>query len=133
MAKQLCAVCKLQKAFIKRPKTSEPICQECFFECFENEVHETIINNGLFKPGDKIAIGASGGKDSTVVVHVLNKLNKKHKYGVELYMLAVDEGIKGYRDFSLDSVTKSQQAESLPLLVVSYQKLYGWTMDSIVR
>ena len=31
----------------------------------------------MFKEGDKIAIGASGGKDSTVVVHVMNKLNKK--------------------------------------------------------
>ena len=41
-------------------------------------MHETIINNHLFKPGDKIAIGTSGGKDSTVVAHVLNKLNKKY-------------------------------------------------------
>ena len=64
-------------------------------------MHETIINNQLFKEGDKIAVGASGGKDSTVVVHVLNKLNKKYKYGVEFFMLAVDEGIKGYRDDSL--------------------------------
>jgi cytoplasmic tRNA 2-thiolation protein 1 len=45
-------------------------------------VHETIVNNKLFKEGDKIAIGSSGGKDSTVVVHVLNKLNKKYNYGV---------------------------------------------------
>ena len=49
-----------------------------FFNCFEDEVHQTIVNNELFKKGDKIAIGTSGGKDSTVVAHVLNKLNKKH-------------------------------------------------------
>jgi cytoplasmic tRNA 2-thiolation protein 1 len=36
----------------------------------------------LFKVGDKIAIGVSGGKDSTVLAHVLNKLNKKYGYGV---------------------------------------------------
>ena len=40
------------------------------------------MNNNLFKEGDKIAIGTSGGKDSTVVAHVLNKLNKQYKYGV---------------------------------------------------
>jgi hypothetical protein len=27
---------------------------------------------------------------------VLNKLNKKYNYGVEFFMLAIDEGIKGY-------------------------------------
>lgn len=31
----------------------------------------------------------------------MNKLNKKHNYGVQFYMLSVDEGIKGYRDDSL--------------------------------
>jgi len=36
----------------------------------------------LFKKGDKLAIGTSGGKDSTVLAHVLNKLNKRHNYGV---------------------------------------------------
>ena len=78
MAKFTCYVCKTSKAFIKRPKNLEPICQECFFICFESEVHQTIVDNQLFKSGDKIAIGVSGGKDPTVVAHVLNKLNKKH-------------------------------------------------------
>ena len=64
----------------------------------------------MFKEGDKIAIGASGGKDSTVVVHVMNKLNKKYKYGVEFLMLAVDEGIKGYRDDSLEAVKRNQKS-----------------------
>jgi cytoplasmic tRNA 2-thiolation protein 1 len=75
---------------IKRPKTGSPTCQSCFIDHFEREVHETIINSLLFKAGEKIAIGVSGGKDSTVIAHVLNKLNKKYQYGVELFMLAVD-------------------------------------------
>lgn len=63
----------------------------------------------MFKPGERIAIGTSGGKDSTVLAHVLNKLNKKYKYGVELFMLAIDEGIKGYRDDSLEAVKRNQK------------------------
>ena len=82
MPKLMCQTCKENKAFIKRPKNLDPICQACFFSSFEKEVHQTIINNDLFKPGDKIAIGTSGGKDSTVVAHVLNKLNKQFNYGV---------------------------------------------------
>lgn len=44
-------------------------------------------------------------------------------------MLAIDEGIKGYRDDSLEAVKRNQQEEGLPLLILSYQELYGWTMD----
>ena len=46
-------------------------------------------------------MGISGGKDSTVIGHVLNKLNKERNYGVHLFMLSIDEGIAGYRDDSL--------------------------------
>jgi hypothetical protein len=38
------------------------ICKSCFFEQLEEEVHQTIINNKLFTKGQKVAIGASGGK-----------------------------------------------------------------------
>lgn len=31
MAKFICEICKEKKAFIKRPKNHQPICQECFF------------------------------------------------------------------------------------------------------
>lgn len=90
------------------------------------------MQNNLFKEGDRIAIGTSGGKDSTVVAHVLNKLNKKHKYGVDFFMLAIDEGIKGYRDDSLEAVKRNQKVEDLPLMILGYKDLYNWTMDEIV-
>lgn len=38
------------------------ICRECFYEVFEEEIHQVIVENQLFKPGERIAIGASGGK-----------------------------------------------------------------------
>ena len=36
------------------------LCRECFYEVFEQEVHQSIIDNKLFKSGEKVAIGASG-------------------------------------------------------------------------
>lgn len=56
-----------------------------------------------------------------MLVHVLNKLNKQYQYGVELYMLAIDEGIKGYRDDSLEAVKRNQKEEQLPLEILSYK------------
>ncbi|KAE8656472.1 Cytoplasmic tRNA 2-thiolation protein 1 [Hibiscus syriacus] len=184
---RLCCVCNQQRAALKRPKTLEQICRECFYavfeeeihqvilenklfkpgeriaigasggkgyslysirykivpwlkicrECFyavfEEEIHQVILENKLFKPGERIAIGASGGKDSTVLAYVLSELNRRHNYGLDLFLLSIDEGITGYRDDSLETVKRNELQYGLPLKIVSYKDLYGWTMDEIVK
>ena len=129
----LCESCKAKRASIKRPKTGQPFCQDCFFAVFEREVHETITHNRLFSKGERVAIAASGGKDSTVLAYVMKLLNDRHDYGLDLFLLSVDEGITGYRDDSLESVRRNRDEMCLPLKIVSYSQLYGWTMDAIVR
>uniref|UniRef100_A0A061QUI8 Cytoplasmic tRNA 2-thiolation protein 1 n=1 Tax=Tetraselmis sp. GSL018 TaxID=582737 RepID=A0A061QUI8_9CHLO len=129
---RLCQKCGLARPALKRPKTFEQLCKECFFTCFESEVHNTIQSNKLFKPGDKVAIGASGGKDSTVLAYIMGLLNERHGYGLELFLLSVDEGISGYRDDSLETVKRNEKQYGIPLRVVSYKELYNWTMDEIV-
>nr|CAH8825849.1 unnamed protein product [Trichobilharzia regenti] len=128
----LCCRCQ-SKGYIKRPKTGDIMCKDCFSFCFEEEIHWTIVNAKLINRGDKIAIGASGGKDSTVLAHVLNLLNKRYDYGAELLLLSIDEGISGYRDDSLRTVQRNQIQYALPLKILSYQDLYGWSMDNIVK
>ncbi|CAD8104325.1 unnamed protein product [Paramecium sonneborni] len=127
-----CQSCNIQKAFMMRPKTGNLICQNCFFQAFEDEIHHTIISNQMFKPGEKIAIAASGGKDSTVLVHVITLLNKKYNYGLNLYLLSIDEGIKGYRDDSLETVKQNQITYELDLKILSYKELFNWSMDEVV-
>ncbi|KAL2840266.1 ERG2 and Sigma1 receptor like protein-domain-containing protein [Aspergillus pseudodeflectus] len=97
------------------------------------EVHETIISNSLFTRGERIAIGASGGKDSTVLASVLKTLNERHDYGLDLCLLSIDEGIKGYRDDSLETVKRNAVQYDMPLVIVGYGELYGWTMDQVVE
>ncbi len=46
----------------------------------------------------------TGGKDSTVLAHMLTTLNARHDYGLDLFLLSIDEGITGYRDDSLETV-----------------------------
>eukprot|EP00128_Syssomonas_multiformis_P002783 Colp12_sorted_trinity150504_noHs@33336 len=130
---KLCCLCNTTRAALRRPKTGQQICRECFYNVFETEIHETIINNNLFKRGDRVAVAASGGKDSTVLAHVMKVLNDKYDYGLDLFLLSIDEGITGYRDDSLETVKRNQQQYSLPLTILSYQDLYGWTMDAIVK
>ena len=99
-----CQLCSERNAKIKRPKNGMPVCAECFFLVFEEEIHHTITTNNMFKRGQRVAIGASGGKDSTVLAHVMTVLNERHDYGLHLELLSVDEGITGYRDDSLETV-----------------------------
>ncbi|WFD33554.1 cytosolic thiouridylase subunit Ctu1 [Malassezia cuniculi] len=132
MPPRTCVLCGDARAVLRRPKTGQLACRECFFRVFEEEVHETITEAKLFSPGDRVAIGASGGKDSTVLAHVLTTLNQRYNYGLDLVLLSIDEGITGYRDDSLETVKRNQKQYSLPLTVLGYKELYGWTMDEIV-
>ena len=68
-----------------------------------------------------------------MLAHVLSLLNTRHEYGLDLLLLSVDEGISGYRDDSLDTVKRNEQQYNIPLTIVSYKQLYGWTMDEIVK
>ena len=87
----------------------------------------------LFKRNDRVAVASSGGKDSTVLGYVLKLLNERYDYGLELVLLSIDEGITGYRDDSLESVKRNQKDYGLPLTILSYKDIYGWTMDDIVK
>ena len=68
-----------------------------------------------------------------MLAHVVTLLNARYSYGLDLFLLSVDEGIAGYRDDSLETVKRNEAQYGIPLVVVSYEQLYGWTMDAIVR
>lgn len=129
---QLCQLCHCRKAVMKRPKNLQKLCKECFYHVFETEIHLTIVKEQLFYRGETVAIGASGGKDSTVLASIMKTLNERYDYELNLVLLSVDEGIVGYRDDSLATVKRNQQQYQMPLEIVSYKDLYNWTMDEIV-
>lgn len=133
MPPTLCINCQTTRAVIIRPKNRHKLCRACFLYIFETEVHETITRTSLFQPGERIAVGASGGKDSTVLASVLTTLNARYGYGLDLTLLSIDEGIKGYRDDSLETVKRNSTQYALPLEIVGYGELYGWTMDEVVK
>lgn len=118
---------------MRRPKNGNSLCKQCFYQIFEDEIHDTIVECRLFERGDFVAIGASGGKDSTVLAYIMKLLNERHDYGLKLVLLSIDEGITGYRDDSLKTVERNKQQYGLPLKILSYEELYGWTMDRIVQ
>jgi len=133
MAPTLCQSCNTQRALILRPKNHHRLCRTCFLATFELEVHHTITTHSLFQPGERVAIGASGGKDSTVLASVLKTLNERYNYGLDLILLSIDEGITGYRDDSLETVKRNAVQYGMELEILGYKELYGWTMDEVVK
>jgi len=127
-----CALCEKNRAQVIRPKNQSKLCKSCFISIFEAEIHHTITSHSLFQRGEQVAIGASGGKDSTVLAAVLKTLNERYDYGLELQLLSIDEGIRGYRDDSLATVKRNAESYDMALTILGYDELYGWTMDAVV-
>ncbi|KAI5174132.1 cytoplasmic tRNA 2-thiolation protein 1 [Pancytospora epiphaga] len=128
-----CENCGNGRAILIRPKNRKKVCKECFFELFERDIHDIIAKTNMFPRGSRVGIGISGGKDSTVLAYVLNKLNKQFDYGLELVLLCVDEGIAGYRDQSIATVLENKKALGLDLQIVSFTELYGVDIDGVVK
>jgi cytoplasmic tRNA 2-thiolation protein 1 len=126
-----CSRCGTGRAHLKRPETLELLCKDCFSFCFEEEVLATIRRFDLIVEGDIVAVGVSGGKDSTVLTHVLDTLNKRHNLNFRIELVCIDEGIRGYRDFALETVQRNSVKYSLPLTILSFTELFGWTLDQI--
>eukprot|EP01054_Gregarina_sp_Poly1_P005198 Gregarina_sp_Poly_1__5197@NODE_2754_length_1756_cov_182_014210_g1476_i1_p2_GENE_NODE_2754_length_1756_cov_182_014210_g1476_i1NODE_2754_length_1756_cov_182_014210_g1476_i1_p2_ORF_typecomplete_len207_score19_05ATP_bind_3/PF01171_20/7_9e31PAPS_reduct/PF01507_19/3_6e07ThiI/PF02568_14/0_00016QueC/PF06508_13/0_00034tRNA_Me_trans/PF03054_16/0_0024NAD_synthase/PF02540_17/0_011XAF1_C/PF18608_1/16XAF1_C/PF18608_1/70_NODE_2754_length_1756_cov_182_014210_g1476_i111061726 len=133
MVRPSCERCHLALPQVKKGGTGEKLCRDCFVFGFEEEVYSVCQKFSLFNSGERIVIGVSGGKDSSALLHCMYQINNRYKMGLEILMLAIDEGIQGYRDDSLKCVELAQRKYNLPLKVISYEDIYeGWTMDRIV-
>ena len=58
----------------------------------------------MINSGSKIVVAADVdvNLDSTVLAYVMKTLNDRYDYGLDLFLLSIDEGITGYRDDSLE-------------------------------
>ncbi|KAM9632807.1 LOW QUALITY PROTEIN: cytoplasmic tRNA 2-thiolation protein 1 [Trichechus inunguis] len=104
------------------PIPGDTLCGACFCAAFEAEVLHTVLAGSLLPTGNVVAVGASGGKDSTVLAHVLRELAPR--LDVSLRLVAVDEGIGGYWDAAMAAVRRQTARWELPLIVA------GNTADS---
>lgn len=106
-------------------------CKSDFIKSTQEHVFKFIKQYQLIREGETVGIGISGGKDSVVLGHILKEYMKSKTN--PMVLLAIDEGIVGYRDHSLVAVHKTAQLLDLPLEQLSYAELFeGFTMDKVV-
>ncbi|MEK6922535.1 MAG: TIGR00269 family protein, partial [Nanoarchaeota archaeon] len=119
------------KSIIKLPNSNVSLCKKHFNIYFEKKIRKTIRVYNMVNKNDTIAVACSGGKDSLSLLYVLNKIFEPTK--VRLVALAIDEGIKGYRDPELTYVKKFCKKLKIPLKTYSFKKEFGKTLDEITK
>ncbi|ORM40174.1 Cytoplasmic tRNA 2-thiolation protein 1 [Babesia sp. Xinjiang] len=127
-----CASCAEAPPVLRRSVNKLPYCKQCFIKAFEDEVYDVIQENKLIVDGDVVCIGVSGGKDSSVLAHVLATLKERYERKWTLFLLAADEGIKGYRDDSLNVVMGMQNPNYDGLKILNFKERFGFDMDEVV-
>ncbi|ADG13197.1 PP-loop domain protein [Methanocaldococcus infernus ME] len=103
------------------------LCENCFKEEVERRVKKVV--KPYMKRGVKINIGISGGKDSLVMAHILNKLSYPE---VKLRCIFIHEGIEGFRDKALRVVKKFCEKEGLELKVIYLKEEFNYTLDEMI-
>lgn len=76
-----------------------------FSSIIVSKIREAIDKYDMIKPGDRILVGVSGGKDSSILFYVLNMLKKYGIYDFDVAGITVDHGlidnIEAYETFCL--------------------------------
>ena len=121
---------------ISRRYSGEVLCQACFFKSVEKNVEKelrgqikTLVDNSDIKI-NKVGIGLSGGKDSSVALFLLDKFCKMR--GIEIVGLSVDEGIEGYRSESLKCAKSICDRLEINHNIFSYKELIGTTLSELL-
>jgi uncharacterized protein (TIGR00269 family) len=128
----ICTACRRRPAFFFRPYSGEKLCRRCFTKSIEEKVRATIAKYQMLKFNDRIAVAVSGGKDSLSLLQVLAKIEQNHPKA-SLVAITIDEGIKGYRDEALKIAAENCKRLGMPHRIVSFKRLYGFTLDEIVK
>lgn len=118
-----------RKAVYYRRQSGQHLCGICFSKSIESKFRATVRKYSLIKRGDRIAVGLSGGKDSTVLLHVLSNLLKRRPF--EMAAIIIDEGIKGYRDKSITAAEKNCDILDVDYHIFSFKNEFDVTLDDI--
>ncbi len=119
-------VCKICS---KRPVitiSGVKLCKDCFIDYFERKVKRTIRQYKLIDKKDSILVAASGGKDSTTALYILNQLAKQRRQKIAAF--TIDLGIGDYSKKNLSNLRKFCKKEKIKLYEFSLRDEFGYSL-----
>ncbi|MDI6730325.1 MAG: TIGR00269 family protein [Candidatus Altarchaeum sp.] len=124
-----CTKCK-KEAVINLRYNGLNLCNDCFVEYFEKRARATIRNFNMIDVGDKIAVGLSGGKDSSSLLYFLKNFSEKRR--TEILAMTIDVGINdAYGISTLNNTKEVCQKLGIEHHIYSFKDEIGMTIDEI--
>lgn len=123
----VCILCG-RKAVWRDAGSGDALCGDHFSAWYEGCVAEVIRRYAMIPDGSRVAVGLSGGKDSTVLLSVLAKL----ELDAELVAVTVDEGIMGYRDDTVAAAVSLVKRLGVEHRIISFADVCGKTLDELL-
>lgn len=125
-----CYVCG-RRASVYVSYLGDYLCSEHFAEYFERRFLEAVRFYKLVERGERVAVAVSGGKDSLTTLYLFSRF--AGELGVEVFGVAVDEGIAGYREYKLEALRSLAGRLGVEIIVGSFKEYFGFTLDEAVK
>ncbi|MGC8663659.1 MAG: TIGR00269 family protein [Thermoplasmata archaeon] len=110
----------------------EHLCKDHFMEFLETRVKHELRRQVDLKPGDRILVGVSGGKDSTTTAYLLKKI-LAHRKDIDIIAVTIDEGIYGYRNIALEKLIPYIEKIGIEHHIFRFKDYLNYTMDEISK
>ncbi len=125
-----CIKCSEQAVFVRK-YSGEHLCSSCFSNSILRKTAKTISKYNMIKNNDLVSVAVSGGKDSLVLLEILNQMAKTHNFKIQV--VTIDEGIPNYRDEALEIVKNFCDRIDVKYHIFSYKNLFELTLDDALQ
>jgi uncharacterized protein (TIGR00269 family) len=120
-----------EPAIFLDPGLQRHLCGKHLCLSVEQRVIDSVRSHGMVRDGDRVVVGLSGGKDSSVLLSILARIIPEH-WNAEIIAVTVDEGIAGYREETIQSAVSLTSQLGIPHYIVSFESLFETTLDSLL-
>jgi len=111
--------------------SGEHLCRNHFLGFVERRAKRDLRSQVYLRGRERIAIGMSGGKDSSTTAALLVEFLRSRR-DIELIGITIDEGIASYRPAGIDFAKRLCARLGIEHRVLRYEETSGHTMDAVV-
>src|SRR6267378_4022966 len=110
--------------------SGEHLCRNHFLGFVERRAKRDLRSQVHLRGRERIAIGMSGGKDSSTTAALLVEFLRSRR-AIELIGITIDEGIASYRPAGIDFAKRLCARLGIEHRVLRYEETSGHTMDEV--